>query len=54
MKYPPHIFVTKEQWLESRGGRKLEDVFKDGEGEYVLMGDGDGRKRKVYLPQELI
>lgn len=54
MKYTGHIFKTKEDWLNSLGGRNLEDMFKDGEGEYVMMGDGDGGKRKVYLPQNLI
>lgn len=37
-------------WLNSRGGRTLDDLKKDDLGYYVFMGDGKGGECKVYLP----
>ena len=53
--------TAKEKWLDKMGGRTSEDVFKDKQGEYVLMvGERSAirnlkEKQKVYLPslQEL-
>ena len=44
----------KHLWLDSQGGRTEEDVFKDKEGEYVLMiGERHLKgKVKVYLPRQ--
>ncbi len=43
----------KERWLDERGGRTVhEDVLKDSEGEYILMGSGDGHRIKVRVPTE--
>lgn len=42
-----------EYWLDTRGGRTIEDVDtdeRDERGEYVMMGDGNGRHKRVYLP----
>lgn len=37
-------------WLRSRGDRRESDVFVDAEGgKYVMMGDGAGGEKPVYL-----
>lgn len=38
--------LTKKQfiWLDSRGGRTINDVNRDKSGTYVLMSDGVGGK----------
>jgi len=38
-------------WLYTRGGRNEGDVRTDENGFYVLMGDGAGGMKKVYLPE---
>jgi hypothetical protein len=46
--------LTKEAWLDSRGGRTLEDVQQDNLGEFVYMVGRNLHKRvkqKVYLPK---
>ena len=35
-------------WVNSRGGRDMEYVFKDKSGKYIWLKDG-----KVYIPQGL-
>lgn len=44
------ILRGKLKWLDSKGGRSFRDLLKDEVGEYVLMGDGYGGDKKVYLP----
>jgi len=39
-----------EKWLDTRGGRDLNDLYTDEYGSYVLMGGRDGLDRKVYIP----
>ena len=45
----------KECWLDSMGGRTLEDVLEDDKGEFVLMvGERHLKgKVKVYIPKNL-
>ena len=45
--YNPSIM----KWLDQHGGRTYSDVLLDENGEYVLMGDGEGGKYKVYIPK---
>ena len=43
----------KERWLDEHGGRTVhEDVLKDSEGEYILMGSGEGYRIKVRMPTD--
>lgn len=42
----------QKKWLDSRGGRNESDVLEDAEGLYVLMGDGQGGEKKVYIPKK--
>ena len=45
---------AREKWLDSRGGRTEEDVLTDSNGrEYVLMGDGEGGKARIYLDEHI-
>lgn len=39
----------KLNWLKQHGDRTLSDVQEDEFGEYVVMGAGRGKVRKVYL-----
>lgn len=40
-------------WLDTRGGRDEEDVYRDEGGLYVFMFDGENyREKKVYLPDD--
>lgn len=44
-----------EKWLNSRGGRTLDDLRNDydGLGFYVFMGDGKGGLTKVHLVDDI-
>lgn len=44
---------TIRQWLDSRGGRHTGDLEIDEIGLYVLMGNGYGGDKPVYLPEDL-
>lgn len=46
-------FTTVSEWLESRGGRRLEDLCVDHLGEYVWM-TGLDKPVKVRVPEYLI
>lgn len=41
------------RWLESRGGRTVNDLHYDEKGLFVYMGNGNGGEMKVYLPEGL-
>jgi hypothetical protein len=42
-------------WLDQRGGRKMIDVLFDEEGrKYVLMSDGKGGERKIFMPVKFL
>jgi hypothetical protein len=43
------IIENQTDWLYSRGGRSLTDVFSDSGGNYVEMTTLDG-SNKVYIP----
>jgi len=47
------IFETRLEWLESRGDRNENDLFKDRKGYFTPMSDGKGREVKVHLPDYL-
>lgn len=48
------ILKKKLKWLEIRGNRGFIDLFKDEQGEYVIMYNGKEKEDvKVYLPAEL-
>jgi hypothetical protein len=55
-KIPNMDIKLKSKWLNSRGGRTLNDVLQDKSGYYVLMSNGKGGNVKVYMPsnQEII
>jgi hypothetical protein len=40
-------------WLNTHGGRDEFDVMRDEEGIYVLMGNGRGGEKRVYIPDML-
>lgn len=40
------------RWLDSRGGRNINDVQEDEEGLFVYMGSGNGPDVKVYIPED--
>jgi hypothetical protein len=40
----------KGWWLNTRGGRTIEDVKTDEQGEYVFMQKGDRGQDKVHIP----
>lgn len=42
----------QKRWLDTRGGRNEDDVFSDKDGLFVLMGNGRGGEKKVYLPSK--
>ena len=43
--------VLSVWWLNSRGGRTLNDCFTDSKGKYVLMLDKNGFDTPVYIPE---
>lgn len=48
------VRLTRKQyvWVNSRGGRTMEDVGLDSRGPYVMMSNGAGRQVKVYVPED--
>lgn len=49
------IKITKKQgmWLDQQGGRNENDLRASRAGNlYVLMGDGYGNNRKVFIPED--
>lgn len=38
------------KWLFSRGGRTAKDLLQDKKGLYVIMSDGWGGDKKIYIP----
>lgn len=48
---PYDLTIYQLAWLKSKGGRNSSDVEKDEKGLYILMGDGNGGLKKVYIPK---
>ena len=54
LKNKDNLIENIEKYLNSRGGRNLNDLRTDNEGYYfVWMGAGDGTLIEVYLPEYL-
>lgn len=46
------IRLTQKQvhWLDSRGGRNINDVKEDKNGLYAVFSDGYNKEKRVYIP----
>ena len=44
--------LTLEEWLNSRGGRTIEDVMQDGKDKFVEMYYPRNKVQMVYLPKQ--
>lgn len=51
--YKIKTVLTIAEWLDQHGGRDFNDLEKNYKGYYVLMGNGQGGDKKVYLPKDL-
>ena len=45
-------YFTVDIWLDTRGGRTVDDIKLDKRMKYVLMSNGRGGETAIYLPKQ--